>query len=180
MAPSSHGANPSCGVCQGMGVHMTPDGEMVRCFCVEGPSIIEKITRALPIGYRLFFLDVEDVPEEDRYMPIPDVGMGRAKELIFSGAMITAKEAAEMGLVNKTVPSDELDSTVNWTAAKIAGNAPIALKYAKEGLNKVFDVPIEEGLKHDAKTCAACFATEDIREGIKSVFEKRKATFKGK
>lgn len=108
------------------------------------------------------------------------VGMGRAKELIFSGAMITAKEAAEMGLVNKTVPPDELDSTVNWTAAKIAGNAPIALKYAKEGLNKVFDVPLKEGLKHDATTCAACFATEDIREGIKSVFEKRKATFKGK
>jgi enoyl-CoA hydratase len=108
------------------------------------------------------------------------IGMGRAKELIFTGAMITAKEAAEMGLVNKVVPPDELDSTVNWTAAKIAGNAPIALKYAKEGLNKVFDVPIEEGLKHDAVTCAACFNTEDMKEGIRAVFEKRKATFKGK
>ncbi len=108
------------------------------------------------------------------------VGMGKAKELIFTGAMITAKEAAEIGLVNKVVPPDELDSTVNWTAAKIAGNAPIALKYAKEGLNKVFDVSIEEGLKHDAVTCAACFSTEDIREGIKAIFEKRKATFKGK
>ncbi len=108
------------------------------------------------------------------------VGIGKAKELIFSGAMITAKEAAEIGLVNKVVAPDELDSTVNWTAAKIAGNAPIALKYAKESLNRVFDLTIEEGLKHDAETCAACFSTEDIREGIKSVFEKRKATFKGK
>ena len=108
------------------------------------------------------------------------VGMGKAKELIFTGAMITAKEAGEIGLVNKVVPPDELDSTVNWTAAKIAGNAPIALKYAKEGLNDVFDVPLDEGLKHDAVTCAACFNTEDIKEGIKSVFEKRKASFKGK
>ena len=107
-------------------------------------------------------------------------GLGKAKELIFTGAMITAKEAAEIGLVNKVVPPDELESTVNWTAAKIAGNAPIALKYAKESLNNVFNVPIEEGLKYDAKTCAACFATEDIKEGIKAIFEKRKATFKGK
>ena len=108
------------------------------------------------------------------------VGTGKAKELIFTGAMITAKEAGEIGLVNKVVAPDELDSTVNWTAAKIAGNAPIALKYAKEGLNDVFDVPLDEGLKHDAVTCAACFNTEDIKEGIKSVFEKRKASFKGK
>lgn len=108
------------------------------------------------------------------------VGLGKAKELIFTGAMITAKEAEDIGLVNKVVPPDELDSTVNWTAAKIAGNAPIALKYSKESLNKVFDVPIEEGLKHDAETCAACFGTEDVKEGIKAVFEKRKASFKGK
>ncbi len=108
------------------------------------------------------------------------VGLGKAKELVFTAAMITAKEAEEMGLVNKVVPPNELESTVNWTAAKIAGNAPIALKYAKEGLGMVFDKPIKEGLKHDAETCAACFGTEDIKEGIKSVFEKRKATFKGK
>ncbi|MBU7042785.1 MAG: enoyl-CoA hydratase/isomerase family protein [Theionarchaea archaeon] len=108
------------------------------------------------------------------------VGLGRAKELVFTGAMITAKEAAEMGLINKVVAPDELESTVNWTAAKIAGNAPIALKYAKESLNKVFDVPIEEGLAKDAKLCAKCFGTADIKEGIKAVFEKRKATFKGK
>lgn len=108
------------------------------------------------------------------------VGIGKAKELVFSGAMITAKEAGDIGLINKVVAPDELESTVNWTAAKIAGNAPIALKYAKESLNKVFEVPLEEGLKHDAVTCAACFNTEDIKEGIKAVFEKRKATFKGK
>lgn len=108
------------------------------------------------------------------------VGIGKAKELIFTGAMITAKEAEEIKLVDKVVPPDELESTVNWTAAKVAGNAPVALKYAKESLNKVFDVTLEEGLKHDAETCAACFSTEDIKEGIKSVFEKRKAAFKGK
>jgi len=108
------------------------------------------------------------------------VGLGKAKELVFTGAMITANEAAEMGLINKVVAPDELESTVNWTAAKIAGNAPIALKYAKESLNKVFDVPIEEGLKKDATMCAKCFGTADIKEGIKAVFEKRKSTFKGK
>ena len=108
------------------------------------------------------------------------IGVGKAKELVFTGAMITAKEAADMGLINKVVAPDELESTVNWTAAKIAGNAPIALKYAKESLNKVFDVPIGEGLKEDARLCAKCFGTADIKEGIKAVFEKRKATFKGK
>jgi enoyl-CoA hydratase len=108
------------------------------------------------------------------------IGMGKAKELIFTGAMITAKEAETIGLVNKVVAPDELDYTVNWTAAKIAGNAPIALRYAKESLNNVFDVTLKEGLEYDAKTCAACFSTQDIKEGIKAVFEKRKAIFKGK
>lgn len=108
------------------------------------------------------------------------IGMGKAKELIFTGAMITAAEAEEIGLVNKVVPYDELESTVNWTAAKIAGNAPIALKYAKETLNRVFDDPLEKGLKRDAENCAACFGTEDLKAGIEATLKKGKAAFKGK
>jgi enoyl-CoA hydratase len=108
------------------------------------------------------------------------VGKGRAMELALTGGMIGAKEAYEMGLINKVVPYDELESTINFTAAKIAGNAPVAVRLAKKCVNASFDVPIEQGNKMEEDAAAACFGTQDIREGIQAVFEKRKGDFKGK
>ena len=108
------------------------------------------------------------------------LGKGRAMELALTGGMIGAKEAYEMGLVNKVVPYDELESTINFTAAKIAGNAPIAVRLAKKCVNASFDIPIEEGNRMEAEAGVACFKTEDLREGIKAMFEKRKGEFKGK
>ncbi|MFQ6088604.1 MAG: enoyl-CoA hydratase/isomerase family protein [Candidatus Methanofastidiosia archaeon] len=108
------------------------------------------------------------------------VGLGNAKEMILTGGMITAKEAEEIGLVNKVVPLDELESTWSFTAAKIAGNAPIAVKLAKKCVNKATELTVEEGNKLEVEAALECIHTEDLKEGIQAVFEKRKGNFKGK
>ena len=108
------------------------------------------------------------------------VGKGKASELILTGGQIDAKEAERIGLVNKTVSADELNSTVMWTAGTIASRAPIAVKQAKRILGKAMELSMEEGNRMMLEGCLICYQTDDIKEGVKAVFEKRAAQFKGK
>jgi len=108
------------------------------------------------------------------------IGRGKAAELILTGGQISAKEAERIGLVNKTVPTDELDSTVMWTAGTIATKAPVAVREAKKIVVKAFEVSVKQGNKMMEEACMACFKTEDLKEGVKAVFEKRAPQFKGK
>ena len=108
------------------------------------------------------------------------VGRPNAADVLFSGRAIDAKEAENMGLVNKVVPTDELSTTVNWTAGKIASSAPLAVQLSKRCVNKSFEVSIVEGNKLELDAILQCARTEDLREGIKAVFEKRTPQFKGK
>ncbi len=108
------------------------------------------------------------------------VGMGRAKEMILTGGQLSGKEAEKIGLVNKAVPFDELESTWEFMASKIAGNAPLAVQAAKQIVNISMDIPVEEGNKAEYDAVMKLITTEDLQEGIKSVFEKRKGQFKGK
>lgn len=108
------------------------------------------------------------------------IGRGRATEMIITGGLIDAKEAERIGLVNKTAPADELHSTVMWTAGTIAAKAPIAVKYAKKIVTKAIEISIEEGNKMMVDAGIVCYKTEDIREGVRAVFEKRTPQFKGK
>jgi len=108
------------------------------------------------------------------------VGRGKAAELILTGGQIDAKEAERIGLVNKTVTADELNSTVMWTAGTIATRAPIAVREAKKILNRAMEISRDEGNKLMLESCMICYKTEDIREGVKAIFEKRAPQFKGK
>ena len=108
------------------------------------------------------------------------VGKGKAAELILTGGQIDAKEAERIGLVNKTVPADELNSTVMWAAGTIASRAPIAVKEAKKILSRAMEMGMEEGNKMMLESCLICYKSEDIQEGVKAIFEKRAAQFKGK
>jgi enoyl-CoA hydratase len=108
------------------------------------------------------------------------IGLGRAKELILTGNHITAKDAESLGLVNTVVALEELVPTTKKMAEKIASNAPVAVRLAKESANVAFEVNIEEGYKYELEAEKKCFETEDLQEGIQALFEKRKPNFKGK
>ena len=108
------------------------------------------------------------------------VGLAKAKEIILTGAWLTADQAAEIGLVNKVVPPDELQSQAMFMAQKLADNAPIAMRLVKQVLNKTLDQDIEASYALEREAAVKCFQTEDLQEGIQAIFEKRKAQFKGR
>lgn len=108
------------------------------------------------------------------------VGIHKAKELVFTGDMISARDAERLGLVNKAVPLDKLEATVNEIVNKLLNKSPIALKLAKEAINRGINIDISTALSRDIETFCLCFNTEDAKEGITAFLEKRKPVFKGK
>ena len=107
-------------------------------------------------------------------------GKGIAHELILSGEMISADEALRIGLVNHVVEQAELIPTAESIAKKIAANAPLAVKFAMEAVERGMEMPQQEGLFLEATLFGLCCATEDMREGTRAFIEKRPAQFKGK
>lgn len=106
------------------------------------------------------------------------VGIAKAKELIFSGKMVNAAEAKEIGLVNAVYAPEELMNGALEMAKSFAKNAPIAVKYSKACIDRGMDMDIDNGIALENELFAMCFATEDQKEGMTAFLEKRSATFK--
>jgi enoyl-CoA hydratase len=94
--------------------------------------------------------------------------------------MISAEEAMRIGLVSHIYEPQELISAAEAMAKKIIANAPLAVKYAMEAIERGVEMPQEEGLFLEATLFGVACATEDMREGTKAFLEKRKPDFKGK
>lgn len=108
------------------------------------------------------------------------VGVGKAKELIYTGDIIDAQEALRIGLVNKVVDSEELISETLKLAEKISSNAVMAVRYSKEAIDKGLQSDKETGMSIESNLFALCFSTEDQKEGMSAFLEKRKSNFKDK
>jgi enoyl-CoA hydratase/carnithine racemase len=108
------------------------------------------------------------------------VGKGLAMQMVLAGEMITAQEAHRIGLVNEVTTAAELIPRAEEIAAKIIANAPLAVQYAMEAVNKGMEMPLAEGLYLEATLFGVCCATEDKKEGTAAFLEKRSAQFKGK
>jgi len=108
------------------------------------------------------------------------VGKGLAMQLVLAGEMITAQEAHRIGLVNEVVAAAELIPRAEAVAQKIIANAPLAVQWAMEAVNKGMEMPLAEGLFLEATLFGLCCATEDKKEGTTAFLEKRAAKFKGK
>ena len=106
-------------------------------------------------------------------------GKGVAHELCLTGEMITAEEAQRIGLVNHVYEPGELLAAAEAMAKKIIANAPIAVKYTMEAIERGVEMAQEEGLFLEATLFGLACATEDMREGTKAFLEKRPAAFKG-
>ena len=108
------------------------------------------------------------------------VGRGKALELMLTGEIIDAQTALEIGLVNKIVPGDTLDREIEAIAQTLAAKAPLAMRYAKEAVNKGLDLTLEQGLRLEADLYFLLHTTADRTEGITAFLQKRKPEYKGR
>lgn len=108
------------------------------------------------------------------------MGPANARDLMFSARRIGAEEAANFGLVQKVLPSAELEAAVTDYANVIAGNAPMTVGAMKFISTQVLAAPADRDLAKCDEMVAACFGSEDYVEGRTAFMEKRKPAFKGR
>ncbi len=108
------------------------------------------------------------------------VGKGRAMQLILSGEIISAQEAYRIGLVNEVVPAAELITRSEAILKKIFSNAPLAVKFSLEAVNKGMETSQSEGLALEASFFGLCAGTEDKSEGTQAFLQKRAPQFRGR
>ena len=108
------------------------------------------------------------------------VGERRAKELILSARRFDAEEAARWSLVNEVVADDELAERVCAVAARIAANAPLAVRQAKQAIHRGLQMSLADGLAFEIEAYLRTVPTADRREGVRAFNEKRTAQFTGK
>jgi len=108
------------------------------------------------------------------------IGKYRAMEMVLLGDSIDAATAERWGLVNRVVPVENLLEDAKATARKIAAKSPLAVKLAKEAIQKSLNTPLDEGLDFERKSFYLLFGSEDRKEGMKAFTEKRKPEFKGR
>ncbi len=106
------------------------------------------------------------------------VGLGNAKQLIFTGDIIKADEALRIGLVNNVVPSSELLDTAIKLAEKIASKGQLAIRFAKTAINRGIETDLETGMVIERGLFSLCFATEDQKEAMSAFLEKREVNYK--
>ncbi len=108
------------------------------------------------------------------------VGKGRALKLILTGEMISAQEAYRIGLVNEVVPAADVIRRAEAILMQILSNAPLAVKYSLEAVNKGLETSQAEGLALEASYFGICSGTEDKKEGTQAFLQKRPAQFQGR
>lgn len=107
------------------------------------------------------------------------IGHGRALEMMLSGAMISADQARNWGLVNQVAESDELEAAVEKLAGRLARSAPLAMRAILRTVNASHDLELSQGLALEQVHFAEICSTEDMEEGTSAFLEKRRPEFKG-
>ena len=107
------------------------------------------------------------------------IGLGKAKLLCFTGDLISAKEAEEMGMVEKVVPADQLMPSAEELAERLA-KGPKAIGIIKRALNESLRMTVDSSLDYISRLQYQLVHTEDHKEAVASWLEKRPAAFKGK
>jgi enoyl-CoA hydratase len=108
------------------------------------------------------------------------IGPAQTKELIFTGALIDARTACEIGLINRVIAHEQLMDTVMMLAQKIGEQSPLALSMAKKLINDGLDKSLGEGCSLETEVFSGLFDSQDQREGMSAFLEKRKPQFSGR
>lgn len=107
------------------------------------------------------------------------VGIGKTKQLVFTGKRIKAQEAYRIGLVDEVYPHETLIEEAIKMAKTISSNAPLAVQYAKQQINRSLQIDDDIAITLEAALFALCFASQDQKEGMGAFLEKRTPIFKG-
>jgi enoyl-CoA hydratase/carnithine racemase len=127
------------------------------------------------------YVRIGGVPDSGGTYLLPRlIGTARAFELLLTGDIIDAKEAGRIGLVNKVVPADKLESTTRELAAKLAGGPPIAMGLIKKSIYMSESQDPEAALCYIALMTSLNMETQDAKEGVAAFAEKRPPVYKGK
>jgi enoyl-CoA hydratase/carnithine racemase len=108
------------------------------------------------------------------------IGIAKAKELLLTGDLINGKEAERFGIVNRAVPADKLEETVNGFIGKFADKPPLALAAMKTVIDRGMETSLEAGLKLEYQAVKVLENTEDFKESMAAFVEKRRPVYKGK
>ena len=108
------------------------------------------------------------------------IGPNRAKELIYTGRMLSAEKALAWGIVNEVFAPEELLDKARETASAIAGVGTLGVAYAKDAIANGLNMTRDDGFRYEASLFGVLFATDDQKEGMGAFVEKRKAAFAGK
>lgn len=108
------------------------------------------------------------------------IGKSKAMDMVLTGRALSAREAEARGLVARVFPTESYLDEAKNLAREIASKAPVAVRLAKESVNKAFESSLTDGLDYERKMFYFLFGTEDGREGLQAFVEKRKPEWKGK
>ncbi|MEK7848837.1 MAG: enoyl-CoA hydratase-related protein, partial [Chloroflexota bacterium] len=108
------------------------------------------------------------------------VGLAKATEMLFTGDPIEADEALRLGLINRLVPADQLEATVQEWAARFAKAATLAIGGVKTAINAGMGVGLQEGFQYIEYASLRAGQSEDRAEGVRAFVERREPQFKGR
>ncbi len=157
---------------------------------LHGPAFGAGLSLALACDFRiasdhaslsLAFVNIGLVPDAGATFFLPRiVGYSRALELAMTGRKLDAEEAYTMGLVNRVVPAEELETAVEEYARRLVQAPTSALSGMKRNFLKSFENDLPTLLKAEAREQTVCGRSDDHREGVTAFFEKRQPIFKGR
>lgn len=156
---------------------------------VQGYAFGAGLQLALAADVRISAEGAEWSVFEVTYGLVPDLGatqrlprlcgVGRAKELIWTARRFSSEEAERWGIVNRVVAADALDKEASELVRDLASRPPVPIALTKELVDRAGRVPVEEGMRGEARAQAICLSSRDFREAVSAAFEKRSGEFTG-
>jgi enoyl-CoA hydratase/carnithine racemase len=165
------------------------DAPFATIAAVRGFALGAGLQIALACDIRIFARGVSVGLLEHKYGIIPDlggtqrlprlVGPGKAKEMIFTAARIDAEESFRIGLCERVVPEEELETAADELAGRIAAQPPLAVREAKRAVHASLELAIADGLRVEAERQAVCLPSADMREAVTAFAEGRDPVYRG-